>query len=168
MAFEHLLRRRALPYVAVNEAHRAAFADVQLKSFDFIVYLPAQRNLIVDIKGRKSRPGRKDWLVDPWIGREDLDALGSWQQIFGPSFAAVFVFAFWLSDFNRIEMFEPFRFQDQYYRFYAVYLDDYRHYAKTRSPRWNTLTLPRKVFRELAWDLDQFFTDLSPKPDKTS
>ncbi len=162
-AFETLLRQRALPYVAVNEAHRAAFAQMELKSFDFIVYLPRQRNLLVDIKGRKAKPGKKDWLFDPWVSREDIEALATWQEIFGKSFAATFVFAFWLSDFNHINMFEPFQFREQYYRFFAIYLDDYRHYVKSRSPRWQTLTIPRKVFHELAWNVDQLLTDMSVK-----
>jgi hypothetical protein len=160
-AFEHLLRQRALPYVAVNEAHRSAFAQAELKSFDFLVYLPKQRNLIVDIKGRKAKPGKKGWLFDPWVGEEDIGALTSWQEIFGKEFAAVFVFAFWLSDLNHVEMFEPFQFRDQYYRFYAVYLDDYRDYLRPRSTSWNTVTVPRDVFRELGWNLNSFFTDLS-------
>jgi len=162
-AFEQFLQRRALPYVAVNEAHRAAFAEVQLKSFDFVVYLPQQRNLLVDIKGRKAKPGKKDWLFDPWVGREDMQSLAKWKEVFGDSFAACFVFAFWLGDLGHVSMFEPFQFRDQYYRFYAIYLDDYRQYLKERSAKWQTLTIPRKVFQELAWNLDQFFTDLSPK-----
>ena len=161
-AFQNLLDQRALPYVAVNENHRAAFAEVKLKSFDFLVYLPSQRNLLVDIKGRKSKPSKNDWLFDPWVGREDIDALENWQEIFGKSFAAAFVFAFWLCDFNHVQMFEPFRYQDHYYRFYAIYLDDYKKYMKPRSAKWNTITIPRGVFHELAWDLDQFLTDLSP------
>lgn len=162
-AFQHLLQGRALPYVAVDEARRAAFAAVDLKSFDFIVYLPNQRNLLVDIKGRKAKAGKKDWLFDPWVSRGDVEGLRAWQEIFGKSFAATFVFGFWLSDFNRVAMFEPFRFRDQYYRFYAIYLDDYCHYARARSPKWDTLTIPRKVFHELAWDVDSLLTDLSTK-----
>jgi len=161
IAFEHLLRERSLPYVAVDESHRAAFAEVHLKSFDFVVYLPEQRNLLVDIKGRKARAGKKDWLYDPWISREDIESLTAWQEVFGGSFAACFVFAFWLSEFSAVSMFEPFRFRDQYYRFYAVYLDDYRQYVTDRSAKWGTVTIPRKVFGELAWNLDQFLSDLS-------
>jgi hypothetical protein len=161
LAFEHLLRTRKLPYVAVNEAHRSAFAQVDLKSFDFIVYLPDKRNLIVDIKGRKARPGKKDWCFDPWVGREDLETLTTWQTIFGKSFAASFIFAFWLSDPGSVDLFEPFRFREQYYRFYAIYLDDYRDYIRTRSDGWGTVTIPHEVFKELAWNLDSFFTDLS-------
>ena len=160
-AFEHLLRERKLPYVAVNEAHRAAFAQADLKSFDFMVYLPNQRNLIVDIKGRKAKAGKRGWRFDPWVGREDVETLSAWQEIFGKSFAATFIFAFWLSDLGAVEMFEPFQFREQYYRFYAIYLDDYRDYIRKRSDGWGTVTIPHAVFKELAWNLDSFFTDLS-------
>jgi hypothetical protein len=160
-AFEHLLRERKLPYVAVNEAHRSAFAKADLKSFDFIVYRPDRRNLIVDIKGRKAKPGKKGWLFDPWVGREDLETLLTWQEIFGRSFAATFVFAFWLSDKGAVDLFEPFKFHEEYYRFYAIYMNDFRDYARTRSDGWGTVTIPHEVFRELAWNLDSFFNDLS-------
>jgi hypothetical protein len=156
LAFEQLLRQRSLPYVAVDEVHRAAFADVNLKSFDFIVYMPDRRNLLVDIKGRKAHPSKTDWSYDPWITQEDIDALTTWQGVFGKSFAAVFVFAFFLEDLGRVNLFEPFKFRDRYYRFYAIYLDDYRDYVKPRSQRWDTVTIPREVFRELAWNLDGF------------
>ena len=37
-AFEGYLRHRAIPYVAIDEAKRALFANAKLKSFDFVVY----------------------------------------------------------------------------------------------------------------------------------
>ena len=52
-AFEDYLRRQQIPYVAVDEAKRAIFGRVSLKSFDFVVYSSSGANLLVDIKGRK-------------------------------------------------------------------------------------------------------------------
>ena len=37
-AFEAFLRDRGIPYVAVDEAKKAMFANSKLKSFDFVVY----------------------------------------------------------------------------------------------------------------------------------
>ena len=37
-AFEAFLRDRGIPYVAVDEAKKALFANAKLKSFDFVVY----------------------------------------------------------------------------------------------------------------------------------
>jgi hypothetical protein len=67
-AFEAYLRLRRVPYVAVDEARKALLPDGaglrliedeefeggprSLKSFDFVLYGP-ERNLLVDIKGRK-------------------------------------------------------------------------------------------------------------------
>jgi hypothetical protein len=118
--------------------------------------MPERRNLLVDIKGRKAHPAKNDWSYDPWITQDDIDALTTWQGVFGKSFAAVFVFAFLLEDIGRVNLFEPFKFQERHYRFFAIYLDDYRDYVKPRSQRWKTVTIPREVFRELAWNLDAF------------
>ena len=155
-AFEHLLRGKALPYVAVDEAKRALFASVELKSFDFVVYLPGKRNLLIDIKGRKARPSRRGWYFDCWITRSDLEALGAWEEVFGEQFAAAFVFAFWLADPDRVGLFDTFRFHSRAYRFLTVYLDDYRHYVRRRLDRWDTVTIPQSAFRELAFEFDQW------------
>src|SRR3982750_3249899 len=52
-AFEAYLRQRAIPYVAVDEAKRALFANAKLKGFDFVVYSKNGPNLLIDIKGRQ-------------------------------------------------------------------------------------------------------------------
>ena len=52
-AFEAFLRDRGIPYVAVDEAKKALFADARLKSFDFVVYSKNGPNLLVDVKGRQ-------------------------------------------------------------------------------------------------------------------
>ena len=49
-AFEHYLRQRRVPYVAVDEAKKALFANASLKSFDFVVYSQQGPNLLVDVK----------------------------------------------------------------------------------------------------------------------
>lgn len=70
-AFEHFLRSRRIPYIAVNEARKAllptgAALRVEggggksraLKSFDFVIYGEGL-NLLVEIKGRKVARRRK-------------------------------------------------------------------------------------------------------------
>ncbi len=65
LAFEHYLRDRRVPYVAVDEARKALLPeDAQLlvtdpglgqrslKSFDFVLY-GRDANLLVEIKGRR-------------------------------------------------------------------------------------------------------------------
>src|SRR3954468_17088023 len=88
-AFEDFLRRKGLPYIAVDEAKKALFAGAKLKSFDFVVYRPEGKNLLVDVKGRKL--AEKSSLQN-WTTREDIYALRQWQEIFGAGFSAIFLF----------------------------------------------------------------------------
>ena len=45
-AFEAFLREKGIPYVAVDEAKKALFANAKLKSFDFVVYSKNGPNLL--------------------------------------------------------------------------------------------------------------------------
>jgi len=161
-AFEHLLRTKGIPYVAVDEAKRALFSSIDLKSFDFIVYLPGRRNLLIDVKGRKAKGGKRRWSFDCWISQSDLNAMTDWQQVFGTDFAVAFTFAFWLAEVDNVSLFENFEYRSRYYRFFAVYLDDYRPYIRRRSDRWNTVTIPWAVFKEIAIEFDEL---LDPSAD---
>ncbi len=55
-AFEAWLQSRAIAYVAVDEAKRSRWADLSLKSLDFIVSLPGVQ-LLIDVKGRRFPSG---------------------------------------------------------------------------------------------------------------
>src|SRR5690242_14239841 len=93
-AFEDLLRRKGIPYIAVDEAKRALFAGAKLKSFDFVVYRPAGNNLLVDVKGRMVRPGSGAGSLQNWVTREDIDDLRQWQEVFGEGFTAILLFLY--------------------------------------------------------------------------
>src|SRR5262245_18367615 len=99
-AFEDFLRCGGVPYLPVDERRRTLLADAKIKSFDFVVYRPAGKNWLVDIKGRKfpyDTPGATHtW--ENWVKHEDLDGLEQWQRVFGESFEAMLVFAYWLTD----------------------------------------------------------------------
>src|SRR5271155_1624223 len=89
LAFEDYLRRKGLPYIAVDEAKKALFAGAKLKSFDFVVYRPEGKNLLVDVKGRKiSTKSSGGGTLQNWATREDIDDLRQWQDIFGEGFTA--------------------------------------------------------------------------------
>lgn len=160
-AFEQFLRSKALPCIAVDQVKRSMFASVDLKSFDFIVYLPHRRNLIVDVKGRKARVGKQAWLGDCWVSRVDIEAMSRWQHVFGGEFTAALVFAFWLTDLAQVPLFDVFEFHGRYYQFFAVYLDDYRRHARNRSAKWDTVTIPRSVFSAVAVEFDRLIDGLS-------
>ena len=94
-AFEDYLRQKGLPYIAVDEAKKALFAGAKLKSFDFVVYRPEGKNLLVDVKGRKLNPAAASTFQN-WTTREDIDDLRQWEEIFGDGFSAMFLFIyFW-------------------------------------------------------------------------
>lgn len=123
-AFEELLRRRRVPYVAVDESRRSLLplpaipgtddrgtddhraqglnAARSLKSFDFVIYTPAG-NLLVDIKGRLlkgpasvclGKANNRRPRLESWVASEDVSHLQAWSAMFGAEFQAAFVFLY--------------------------------------------------------------------------
>ncbi|OPX22105.1 MAG: hypothetical protein B1H04_05515 [Planctomycetales bacterium 4484_123] len=160
-AFESYLQARGWPYVVVDEARKAVFADVAIKSFDFLVYSQAGPNLLVDVKGRKFPDSRRPaagrsraW--ENWVTREDVESLQEWQNIFGEGFRAVFVFAYWLQGPPSRAPFEDVHFfRKRHYAFPAIALDEYVAAMRPRSARWQTVSIPARVFHERATDLSR-------------
>src|SRR5437773_11807276 len=95
-AFEAFLREKAIPYVPVDEAKRALFANAKLKSFDFVVYSKNGPNLLIDVKGRqlRDRTGRKGF--ETWATERDINDLKQWEQVFGEGFKAILTFIYWI------------------------------------------------------------------------
>jgi len=152
-AFEDFLRSRGTPYVAVDEAKKALFAEAALKSFDFVVYSAAGANLLVDVKGRKfpyvSRGRKRYW--ENWVEQDDLTALARWQEIFGAGFQAVLVFAYLLGDPGEAAKFvDVHLFRQEFYGFLAVPCELYGDHSRLRSPSWRTFSMPTGLVRELA------------------
>ncbi|MEW6199282.1 MAG: HYExAFE family protein [Planctomycetota bacterium] len=149
-AFENYLQRRQVPYVAVDEAKRAAFRDAKLKSFDFIVYSTGGTNWLVDIKGRRwaarKAGGRPAW--ENWVTQADLDGLRQWQEVFGVGFAALLVFAYRLDADGQPPTEVVHEYRGARYVFAAVPLDDYATLARRRSPKWGTVNVPVREFAQ--------------------
>jgi hypothetical protein len=160
--FEDYLRAAGVPYVAVDEAKKALFAGVQLKSFDFVVYSAAGRNLLVDVKGRRfgdgagrSRGGRR-W--ENWATREDLDSLARWETVFGSGFASLLVFCYDLADAKSGSLFESVHeFRGRRFGFVGVPREVYAAACRDRSRAWDTVSVPTAAFREMARPLRTFF-----------
>jgi len=95
-AFEGFLRHRRIPYVAVDEAKKALFANAKLKSFDFVVYPPEKPRLLIDVKGRSLRNRAKRSGFETWATEADVSDLLQWEQVFGEGFSAVFAFVYWI------------------------------------------------------------------------
>ena len=154
-AFEDFLRRKGLPYIAVDEAKKALFAGAKLKSFDFVVYRPNGKNLLVDVKGRKLSP--KTSSLQNWATREDIDDLRQWQEIFGDGFMAMFVFAYlWPDAPERAPFKEMMMFQGQWYALMGIGVSEYREHMRARSEAWGTVHLPSADFRRLAKPFEQW------------
>ncbi len=162
-AFEDYLRAKGWPYVAVDETRKAIFADVAIKSFDFLVYSAAGPNLLVDVKGRKfpdsvagaKRGGGKAW--ENWITRQDVQGLQEWEKVFGRDFMAVIVFAYWLQGPPQRSPFEDVHlFRQNHYAFVAMPLSKYVAAAKPRSLKWQTLGVAAGEFARLAVDIASF------------
>lgn len=159
-AFESYLRAKGWPYVLVDEAKKAVFAEAAIKSFDFLVYSNSGPNLLVDIKGRKfpdgSRGGHASRAWENWVTREDVESLQEWQNIFGQGFVGVLVFAYWLQGPpQRAPFADVHFFRQRYYAFAAVSLEDYARAACPRSAKWQTLAMPAAQFRRCVQDVAQ-------------
>jgi hypothetical protein len=166
-AFEHYLRDRRVPYVAVNEARKALVPetassrlgskDASLKSFDFVLY-GEPTNLLAEIKGRKvgGRPSEAGApptrsRLESWVTRDDVDSLLEWESLFGDGFRSLFVFVYWCDVPPPGSLFqEIFEFQGRWYALRGIEVADYAAHMKTRSPRWGTVHLPTEAFERLS------------------
>jgi hypothetical protein len=181
-AFEEYLRRRGVPYVAVDEARRSLLSDgASIKSLDFIVSTSScmgkqgtdcdapikspgcdestsgRTAWLVDVKGRRfpSGDGNKQYWKN-WSTADDLRSLAQWERLFGSNFCGLFVFAYdVLGDRSPLPAEELFRHREKLYGFVAVPLSAYLGHARLISPRWDTLAMPTAKFRHYARPLSE-------------
>ncbi len=163
LAFETYLDRRGTPYVAVEDVRHFAKRYTGAKAFDYIVYPAGGAARLVDVKGRKAaRPSRSgDCRQKNWVTERDVSALLTWQKVFGPDYAATFVFAYWLvgqwsvsrPDQACLDI-EPFSFAGRLYSFWVAPVADYAMHKKQLSVRWGTVSIPRDVFRNISRPLE--------------
>jgi hypothetical protein len=154
-AFEACLRERGIPYVAVDEAKKALFANARLKSFDFVVYNKKGPNLLIDVKGRSLRNRASRSGFETWATEQDVNDLMQWEQVFGDGFKAVLMFVYWI---------EPpmtpgdgmFEHRNKWYLIMGIDLAEYRNHMRRRSAKWETVSLPAQEFQSLARPLDSW------------
>jgi hypothetical protein len=153
LVFEDYLRSRGLPYVAVREELRPIFKGRKIKNLDFIVTSPGKERALVDVKGKRHPSGStgKTGKWENWIILEDLETLEFWERCFGRSFTGLIVFVFEITapacyaDFPETHEFEGKRFG-----LLCVPVRTYRENMAVRSMKWNTRSIPVKVFRSVA------------------
>lgn len=159
VAFEEFLRAEGIPYVSVDEQRRALLRDASLKSMDFIVYSAQRPNLLIDVKGRQFPSGGENgghrW--ENWATEDDLASLMQWEQVFGPGFRSMLVFAYHiLEETEASELGVPFEFRNRRYSFVGVWAEEYRKAMRSRSPSWETVSLLTHYFRRLCAPIQQF------------
>jgi hypothetical protein len=159
-AFEAFLRSRSIPYVNVDQAKKALFADAKLKSFDFVVYSKKGPNLLVDLNGRSCRVSKSATAkgragFESWTNEHDVADLAQWEQVFGEGFKGVVTFVYWL-DAPKRPMPGMFEHRDRWYLLMGIDLAEYRSRMRRRSPKWETVSLPVKDFRSLARPLENW------------
>ena len=155
-AFEAYLRHRGIPYVAVDEAKKALFANARLKSFDFVVYNARGSNLLIDVKGRTCRTGVSRRSFQTWTTQRDVDDLMKWEQVFGEGFKALLTFVYWIDAPPLVPEEGMFEFRDRWYLLLGIDLAEYRNHMRRRSPRWETVCIPADDFRQLARPIEQW------------
>lgn len=151
-AFEAYLRACRAPYVAVNEQRRSASPWGSLKSVDFVVTPADARMLLVDVKGRQFPSGRtsKQYWRN-WTTWDDLRSLARWQDRFGPGALAVLGFVYEVTgERSPLPAGELFEHRDRRYAMLATPVADYVRFARTLSPKWQTVSMPTARFREAA------------------
>jgi hypothetical protein len=154
-AFEGFLREKKIPYVAVDEAKKALFANAKLKSFDFVVYSQNGPNLLVDVKGRSAKAGSGRRSYESWTTERDVEDLMQWEQVFGDGFKGVLAFVYWI---EAPMLPEPgmFEFRERWYLLMGIDLLEYRDHMRRRSPKWETVCLGAEDFRQLARPLESW------------
>ena len=156
LAFEAYLRDRRVAYVAVNEQRRSLIAQGSLKNLDFIVSPSDSVSLLIDVKGRQFPSGNQHkqyWRN--WSTWDDLHSMARWQEKIGNGSCALFVFAYELvGTRSPVEPAQLFEFRDRWYAFLAVRIADYVQFSRPLSARWQTVTMPTRLFRQAAFPID--------------
>ena len=154
-AFEGFLRDRRIPYVAVDEAKKALFANAKLKSFDFVVYSKNGPNLLIDVKGRalRDRSSRKGF--ETWATEQDVNDLMQWEQVFGEGYKALLTFIYWIDPPLHPEP-GMYLHRGRWYWLMGIELAEYRNHMRRRSAKWETVALPAEDFRSLARPIESW------------
>jgi hypothetical protein len=166
-AFEAYLQGERLCYIAVHEGRRSFVGDARVKNLDFIVHGQDGSGLLVDVKGRRfpSGPANKPRRVwECWSTQDDVDGLQRWAQVFGDGYCGLLVFVYLLGpeESPSEEMGETFTWRGRRLLMRAMTVDDYRRHLRVRSPRWGTVHLSSKDFRQLARPFRYFTHEFQP------
>ncbi len=151
-AFHAWLVENQFKFIYVDETKRSVFGRAKIKSFDFLVYRPDESLVLVELKGRlfKGNSLEKMRNLECWVTLEDVEGLIKWQEIFGPEHTAAVVFAYRIEQVDAdLDGAQAFVYDNQRFVFFVIRIEDYLKSMKSRSPKWQTVTLPADEFRAL-------------------
>jgi hypothetical protein len=160
-AFEAYLRDSRLGYVAVDETRRSSLDDEPVKSLDFIVHGLRGAKLLVDVKGRRFPGAQRQKMVHVWQNwspQDDIDGLERWEQRFGEGYCSLLVFVYHILPVVDLAPGTPdlWHWRGQRYLMRAIPVAQYKKAMRVRSPRWKTVHLPGRIFRELVKPFREF------------
>jgi hypothetical protein len=160
-AFEGWLQAHDVCYVGVDESRRCVLGGMRTKNLDFIVHGPEGARLVVDVKGRRfpsGKPGRLRRVWETWSTREDVDGLVRWAESFGAGYQGLLVFAYHVHRDIALAEDTPdlFEWRERRYLFRAVDVIEYSRHMIVRSASWDTVCVPRRVFRDMVQPVSSF------------
>ena len=158
-AFEAFLRKHQIAYIAVDEQRRSLISQGSgtLKNLDFIVSPSDAVSLPVDVKGRRFPSGqRQKQYWRNWSRWDDLESLARWQEKLSPGSCGLLVFAFHVvGQRSPVAAEQLFEFRSRWYAFLCVRVSDYIQFCRPLSPRWGTVSMPAKLFRQAAFPFEE-------------
>lgn len=179
-AFESWLADNAVNYVFIDQHKRRSFSSGMVKTFDYLIYpaKPASHTqlngpiVIAELKGKLFKGSTLAGFrgMESWVSLEDIKGMLNWRQVIAASTAsgiasAVFIFAY---KFENVDVendgCEIYDFDGDRYIFYGVDLSDFTDNMKLRSPRWQTVNLPAKIFRQKAFAVRHLLAPETVKP----
>lgn len=165
-AFESWLREQKIAFKSVVQTERIESAGQSVKNFDFVLRAGTASPVLVELKGRTfhgaSLTGRKG--LDAWVTFEDVESLSYWLAAARQKNAdarAVFVFVYRVEQVDvESDGLPLYDFGGERFIMLFVELEHYRQRMKSRSPKWQTVSLPAEDFRNYARPADFiFFTE---------
>jgi len=163
-AFEDILRKCQIPYIAINENKRPIVKKEAIKNFDFIVYSKKGKYLI-DIKGKffpyEYSRGRPNYWEN-WITLDDIKGLKFWEKIFGREFRSFIIYPFLIRNKkDKGQFIFVYTFKNNSYGIVTISMKTYLKESKSRSKKWKAIYVSREKFSKLVTPLNKLIPETS-------
>ncbi len=159
--FECFLAENKLPFIWVDQSKRPESQSGPVKNFDFLIHPDTNASLLIELKGRTFKGSSLAGLkgLDGWVTFEDVQSLSRWLNQFQkdtPAAQAIFVFAFCFTNIDiETNGWPLYDYSGERFLFLAIPLEKYAETMKTRSPKWQTVVMNAKNFRQWAIPIEK-------------